>query len=132
VAGVVLVRQRPGSASGVVFVTIEDETGIANLVVWPSLTERDRQALIGSTLLLVAGRIQHSPEGVVHVVADHLTDRSAWLHALKDDIAAPPPSALVHADDLFVPRAGSQAGHSNQSAAHLCVRHTVPRSRNFR
>ena len=62
VAGVVLVRQRPGSASGVVFATIEDETGIANVVVWPAVIERYRRALVGSSLLLVTGRMQRSEE----------------------------------------------------------------------
>jgi error-prone DNA polymerase len=123
VAGVVLVRQRPGNASGVVFVTIEDETGIANVVVWPSLTERNRQALMGSTLLLVDGRIQRSPEGVVHVVADRLADRSASLHTLEDDATAPP--TPVRADELPGPRARGPIGHFNQPR-------TIPRSRDFR
>ena len=123
VAGVVLVRQRPGSASGVVFVTIEDETGSANVVVWPSLTERDRRALVGSTLLLVDGRIQRSPEGVVHVVADHLADRSTSLHTPEDDATVP--TALARADELPASRARVLAGHSNQPR-------TIPRSRDFR
>ena len=125
VAGVVLVRQRPGSAAGVVFATIEDETGIANVVIWPSLIERDRRALIGATLLLVDGRIQRSPEGVVHVVADRLTDRSAWLRRLEDSAAPPALASPARADELPAPRAGRPAGHPRQ------VR-TIPRSRDFR
>ncbi len=89
VAGVVLVRQRPGSAAGVVFATIEDETGVANVVVWPAIIERDRSALLGSALLLVHGAVQCSPEGIVHIVAERLEDRSAALRRL-DDAAAPP------------------------------------------
>jgi len=123
VAGVVLVRQRPGSASGVVFVTIEDETGIANVVVWPSLTEQARRALIGSTLLLVDGRIQRSPEGVVHVVADRLADRSTSLHTMEEDAAAP--VAPIHADELPDPRVKGSVGYFNQLR-------TIPRSRDFR
>jgi error-prone DNA polymerase len=82
VAGVVLVRQRPGSASGVVFVTLEDETGIANLVVWPRVMEAYRRIVMGARLVEVAGRIQRSPEGVVHLVARRLVDRSDLLFAL--------------------------------------------------
>jgi error-prone DNA polymerase len=89
VAGVVLVRQRPGSASGVVFATIEDETGVANVVVWPTVIERYRRALIGSSLVLVTGRIQRSEEGVVHVIADRLDDRSAALRELDEAATVP-------------------------------------------
>ena len=87
VAGIVLVRQRPGSAHGVVFATIEDETGIANVVVWPSIIERDRAALVGAALLWVWGKIQRSPEGIVHVVADRLENRSALLRGLETPLA---------------------------------------------
>ncbi len=62
VAGVVLVRQQPGSASGVVFVTIEDETGIANIVIWAAVKDGIRRVLVGSALLLVEGQVQRSPE----------------------------------------------------------------------
>jgi error-prone DNA polymerase len=89
VAGVVLVRQRPGSASGVVFATIEDETGVANVVVWPAIIERYRRALIGSSLMLVTGRIQRSEEGVVHVIADRLDDRSVALRELDEHATVP-------------------------------------------
>ena len=61
-AGVVLVRQRPGSAKGVVFMTLEDETGIANIVVWPKVMERFRKEVMGARLILVEGYIQSSPE----------------------------------------------------------------------
>jgi error-prone DNA polymerase len=89
VAGVVLVRQRPGSAAGVVFATIEDETGISNVVIWPAVIERYRRALIGSSLLLVTGRIQRSEEGVVHLIADQLADRTAALALLEEDATVP-------------------------------------------
>jgi error-prone DNA polymerase len=89
VAGIVLVRQRPGSAAGVVFATIEDETGVANVVVWPAIIERYRRALIGSSLMLVSGRIQRSEEGVVHVIADRLDDRSAALRMLDESASVP-------------------------------------------
>ncbi len=84
-AGVVLVRQRPGSAKGVVFMTLEDETGIANIVVWPKVMERFRKEVMGARLILVEGTIQSSPEKVVHLVAERLFDRSGDLVALADD-----------------------------------------------
>jgi error-prone DNA polymerase len=84
-AGVVLVRQRPGSAKGVVFMTLEDETGIANIVVWPKVMERFRKEVMGARLVLVEGYIQSSPEKVVHLVAERLFDRSTDLVSLADD-----------------------------------------------
>jgi error-prone DNA polymerase len=84
-AGVVLVRQRPGSAKGVVFMTIEDETGIANIVVWPKVMERFRKEVMGARLVLIEGHIQSSPEQVTHLVAERLFDRSHDLVGLADD-----------------------------------------------
>ncbi len=84
-AGVVLVRQRPGSAKGVVFMTLEDETGIANIVVWPKVMAQFRKEVMGARLVLVEGRIQSSPEKVVHLVADRLIDRSRDLLGLVND-----------------------------------------------
>jgi error-prone DNA polymerase len=99
-AGVVLVRQRPGSAKGVVFMTLEDETGIANIVVWPKVMERFRKEVMGARLILVEGTIQSSPEKVVHLVAERLFDRSSDLVHLADDAlgrrhAVPAGPALV-------------------------------------
>ncbi|QOD63631.1 error-prone DNA polymerase [Ochrobactrum sp. MT180101] len=79
VAGVVTVRQRPGSAKGVVFLTIEDETGIANIVVWPKIMKAFRREVMGARLIHIEGRLQRSPEGVVHLVASKLQDRSTAL-----------------------------------------------------
>jgi error-prone DNA polymerase len=84
-AGVVLVRQRPGSAKGVVFMTLEDETGIANIVVWPKVMDRFRKEVMGARLVLVEGYIQSSPEKVVHLVAERLFDRSRDLIGLAND-----------------------------------------------
>jgi error-prone DNA polymerase len=84
-AGVVLVRQRPGSAKGVVFMTLEDETGIANIVVWPKVMERYRKEVMGARLVLVEGYIQSSPEQVTHLVAQRLFDRSHDLVNLAND-----------------------------------------------
>jgi error-prone DNA polymerase len=87
-AGVVLVRQRPGSAKGVVFMTLEDETGIANIVVWPKVMERFRKEVMGARLILVEGYIQSSPEEVTHLVAQRLFDRSRDLTNLANDALA--------------------------------------------
>jgi len=87
VAGVVLVRQRPGNGN-VVFCTIEDETGITNVVVWSSMLERFRRAVMGSSLLLVSGRLQRSPEGIIHVIAERLHDRSAMMGQIIKESAA--------------------------------------------
>jgi error-prone DNA polymerase len=83
IAGVVLIRQRPGSANGVVFITIEDETGIANLIVWPQILERFRRAALGATLLRCTGKLQRE-DSVIHVVADRLDDLTARLNTLRD------------------------------------------------
>jgi error-prone DNA polymerase len=83
IAGVVLIRQRPGSAKGVVFITIEDETGIANLVVWPPILERFRRAALGATLLRCTGKLQRE-ESVIHVVADRLDDLTPRLNTLRE------------------------------------------------
>ena len=113
VAGVVLVRQRPGNGN-VVFCTIEDETGIANIVVWSSLLDRFRRAVLGSSLLLVTGRLQRSPEDVVHVIADRLDDRSAMMARITD-----------------VPAAGSAAPKPLRSPGHPRQERVFPRSRDF-
>ena len=80
-----LVRQRPGSAKGVVFMTLEDETGIANIVVWPKVMEHYRKEVMGARLILVEGYIQSSPEHVTHLVAQRMFDRSGDLIGLADD-----------------------------------------------
>ncbi|MCF4164673.1 error-prone DNA polymerase [Zavarzinia compransoris] len=78
VSGLVLVRQRPGTASGVIFMTLEDETGIANIVVWPKTYEAYRPIVLGARLVTVTGRLQ-SAESVIHVIADKIEDRTPWL-----------------------------------------------------
>ena len=81
VAGLVTCRQRPGTASGVVFLTLEDETGNINVVVWPAVQDRYRQSLMTAQLLLVKGTVE-SREGVIHVIASTLEDCSGHLTAL--------------------------------------------------
>jgi error-prone DNA polymerase len=90
-AGLVLVRQMPGSAKGVMFITIEDETGIANLVIWPKLYERQRRVILSARMMAVHGRIQRAGE-VVHLVAHRLTDLSNALASVGDrDVTFPLP-----------------------------------------
>ncbi|KAB2863327.1 MAG: error-prone DNA polymerase, partial [Bauldia sp.] len=81
VAGLVLVRQRPGSAKGVMFITLEDETTIANIVVWTKVFEKYRRVVLGAGMIAVRGRVQRQGE-VVHIVAHHLTDLSAELASI--------------------------------------------------
>ncbi len=81
VCGLVLVRQRPGTASGVVFMTLEDETGVSNVVVWKDLFDRSRRVVMGARLLRVEGVLQREGE-VIHVVARRLTDESALLDSI--------------------------------------------------
>ncbi|HSV70215.1 MAG TPA: error-prone DNA polymerase [Methylibium sp.] len=80
--GIVVMRQQPETAKGTIFVTLEDETGAVNVIVWQRVREQYRQALLASRLLAVAGRWQRTPEGVMHLVARHLEDLTPWLGRL--------------------------------------------------
>jgi len=81
VCGLVITRQRPGTASGVIFLTLEDETGVSNVVVWPKMYEKHRTAVLGGRLLKVRGRLER--EGiVVHLIAEHIEDCSRTLTLL--------------------------------------------------
>jgi len=86
VAGLVLIRQQPGTAKGVIFVTLEDETGIANAVLWPDVSKAHRRALLDSRLLLIRGKLQ-SYSNVIHVVAETLVDCTDELRRLADEDA---------------------------------------------
>ncbi len=83
VAGLVLVRQRPGTSKGVVFMTLEDETDIANIIVWPKVFERNRRVVMTSHFLAVRGRLQRAGL-VIHVIAERFIDLSAELRRLRD------------------------------------------------
>jgi error-prone DNA polymerase len=93
-AGLVLIRQRPGSAKGVCFITLEDETGIANLVIWPDAFAAQRKIVMGARLMVVHGMVQHD-EAVVHVVARRLEDDTAMLRAISEEAM---PSTLSAGD----------------------------------
>ncbi|HWN49451.1 MAG TPA: error-prone DNA polymerase [Xanthobacteraceae bacterium] len=97
VAGLVLVRQRPGSGNGVIFMTLEDETAVANTIVWPKIFEAFRPIVIGARLVSVTGKLQNE-SGVIHVVADRLDDLSPLLKRLADDTCCV--EALAHGDHV--------------------------------
>jgi DNA polymerase III alpha subunit len=108
VAGLVLMRQRPGTAKGVTFVTIEDESGIANLIVWPKLYEHERRIILSARMLGIRGRVQREGE-IVHIIAHWLTEMSGSLarigavetcnhpHDPRTYAPTSPPSALLGA-----------------------------------
>nr|WP_328598078.1 error-prone DNA polymerase [Croceibacterium salegens] len=96
IAGVVLIRQRPGSAKGVCFITLEDETGVANLVVWPDAFEKYRKVVMGARLMEVRGRVEYDEE-VLHVIVSHLVDATGELHKLSDDLLKPSIAPADHA-----------------------------------
>ena len=96
VAGLVLVRQRPGTAKGVIFMTLEDETDIANIIVWPKAFEHNRRVVMSGRFLAVRGRLQRAGL-VIHVVAESFVDLSGELPMLRDD-------GLREGGDLFAPK----------------------------
>ncbi|MEM8649583.1 MAG: error-prone DNA polymerase [Pseudomonadota bacterium] len=101
VAGLVLVRQRPGSAKGVIFETIEDETGVANIIVWPKTFEKYRNLVLGSRCIAVRGKLQNV-DNVIHVVAHHVEDLTPLLSTLHDcDTAI---ESLANADEVRRPQ----------------------------
>ena len=113
-AGLVLVRQRPSTAKGVIFITLEDETGMANLVVWPNQFERYRHTVMNAKLLCVTGRVQREGQ-VIHVVVESLEDltyRLAWLTDGRLDETSSK-GAVANADELTSPlrEAADANGH---------------------
>ncbi|MEQ8737637.1 MAG: OB-fold nucleic acid binding domain-containing protein, partial [Hoeflea sp.] len=100
VAGLVLVRQRPGSAKGVVFETIEDESGVANIIVWPKVFEKYRSIVLGSRCVGVSGKLQNE-DGVIHVVADTLEDLTPAMARISDMAAEM--GGLANADEVRRP-----------------------------
>jgi error-prone DNA polymerase len=97
VAGLVTVRQRPGTASGVIFMTLEDETAVANIVVWPKIFETFRPVVLGARLISVTGVVQ-SDQGVIHVIANRLDDLTGILGQLA--VASAPITSLARADEV--------------------------------
>ncbi len=119
-AGIVLIRQRPGSANGVCFITLEDETGVANLVVWPTVFEAFRRVIMQSRLIDVRGILQRDAD-VIHVVATHLTNRSDALDRLSNDPMEVP---LARADEVRKPVPNGTHRHPRDARV-------IPKSRDF-
>jgi len=130
VAGLVLVRQRPGSAKGVIFMTLEDETGVANVIVWPKVFERHRAIVLGARLVRVSGQVQEEA-GVIHVIAEHIADLSPLLADLSDEPLGD--GMLANADEVRRPvieirgrLTPATARRPGDAAARV-----MPRGRNF-
>ncbi|WP_299025758.1 error-prone DNA polymerase [uncultured Sulfitobacter sp.] len=122
-AGLVLVRQKPGSAKGVCFITLEDEDGVANLVIWPKLFEHYRALIMTARLMVVHGRVQTDGR-VIHVVVDRLEDRTARLDSLGD---APVPATAVRGDHITHPL----PSHVGGGRKHPRDVRVIPKSRDF-
>jgi len=127
VAGLVLVRQRPGSAKGVIFATLEDETGIANVIVWPNIFERFRRTVIGAKLLAVTGKLQREGD-VIHLVADQLVDWTPSLSALTEDGLD---TALARADEIARPGADPREKPKRGQGFATPGAEIIPASRDF-
>ena len=127
VAGVVLIRQRPGSAKGVCFITLEDETGVVNLVIWPDVMERQRQVIMAARLMEVQGRVEYDDE-VTHVIVTRLADATPALHALSDDLL---PRQVDRADHVARPVQGQRGPQPVHRAGHPRQARIIPRSRDF-
>jgi len=103
VAGLVLVRQRPGTAQGVIFMTLEDEGGIANLIVWPKAFERLRAIVIGARFVVATGKLQ-SESGVVHLIVERMEDLTPMLGLLSREDPEAAPSGFAEAPPTAAPR----------------------------
>ena len=130
VAGLVLVRQRPGSASGVVFMTIEDETGVANAIVWPKLFEKLRATVIGARFVAISGKYQNE-SGVIHIVADHIEDLTPLLSKIAR--AGGAIETRARADEIRRPQhpREKQAAPDLFASEGAIVRGALPKGRNF-
>ena len=130
-AGIVLVRQRPGSASGVCFITLEDETGIANLVVWPNVFERFRAVVMGARIMFVKGRVQRA-DNVTHIVAEQLIDRTDDLGLLSETTLSDPlRHALDRADEVVRPIPDRKGPEPRNLHTHPRNVRVIPKSRDF-
>ena len=131
-SGLVLVRQQPGTASGVVFITIEDETGIANLVVWPRVKERFRPVIMRARILHVRGRVQ-TADNVTHIVAEELIDCSGDLSLLSEDTLRDPIKGVLARPDEVArpPNENRGPGGRRDTARHPRNVRIIPPSRDF-
>jgi len=130
----VLVRQRPGTASGVIFMTLEDETGIANIVVWPKLFEQYRREVLGGRLVAIDGPVQKEGD-VIHVVADRVHDWNPLLAQLSE--AGPQIDASAPTDEAKKgDPGGSWRGEAHRHPRDVRINlsaaaNVMPKGRNF-
>jgi len=122
-AGVVLVRQRPGKGNAI-FITLEDETGVTNLVLWARMFEEYRRVVMAARLMGVEGVVEKSPEGVVHLMAHRVFDRSDELDRLSDGHR--PEITLSRADEILRPQPSRHPTHAHPRNARI-----LPGSRDF-
>ena len=120
VAGVVLMRQRPGNGNAI-FITLEDETGIINVILWARLFEANRATIMAARLLEIEGVVQKSKEGVIHIMAARVADRTHELQRLSD--MHTPTIALTRADEFVHPQ--------HPRVAHPRQVRVIPKSRDF-
>lgn len=125
IAGLVLVRQMPGTAKGVVFATLEDETGVANAIIWPSLFERSRRIVLGARVMVVEGHLQKEAE-VIHVIADKVYDLTHRLADLRN-LNEIPDEAETGTPQNIVPFKASKPPPPRLSATDTIL----PKSRDF-
>ena len=141
VAGLVLVRQRPGSANGTIFLTLEDETGIANIIVWPKVFEALRPVVIGGRFIAVTGRLQRQGE-VIHVVAEKAEDLTRLLSRISEvgsDVPGAVLSVPARADEIRRPVPERRPKRVDEAQPRLfedlpeaaSLRHVLPKGRNF-
>jgi len=139
IAGLVLVRQRPGSAKGVIFMTLEDETGVANAIVWPKTFEKYRSIVMGARLAKIFGRLQ-SQSGVIHTVVDHIEDMTPMLGLLQTEIRRF--AVLERADEVLngprpdprrsqQRRVSYQEGDFSSAQSGIESARVMPKGRNF-
>jgi error-prone DNA polymerase len=140
VAGLVLVRQRPGSAKGTIFLTLEDETGVANIIVWPKVFEALRPIILGARFIAISGRLQRESD-VTHIVAEKAEDLTRLLNHLSE--MGPEVSALARADEVRRPQLDPRPKRFEATAQHrlfddaslpetaASLRQVLPKGRNF-
>ncbi len=125
VAGIVLVRQRPGKGNAI-FATLEDESGVTNIIMWARTFERHRRAVMAARLMEVHGEVQKSPEGVIHLMAHRIIDRTAALATLSE-VHQPNPQ-ISRADEFLHPQ---HPRHQSRTGGHPRSVRTFPKSRDF-
>jgi DNA polymerase III alpha subunit len=142
IGGLVLVRQRPGTAKGVIFATLEDETAGANVIIWPAAYEKFRPVVLGARLIAVTGKVQNA-SGVIHVVADEIVDLTHLLRLLSAegagiDVSAPADEGKrpirgrhPRAGDAFVTAFREKAALAEELGAGGNAHDVMPKGRNF-